>query len=84
MEIFLNPYMNPVILKRGFIKTFWINPIQKYIQTIYRGLTCSDRSENTINRKYCFRRIDIDVQSFPKDALVTKLAPCEVDMVVKS
>ena len=56
----------------------------KYIREIYRGVACSDRSGNLINRKHCFRRIDIDVQSVPKGDLTTKLAPSEVGAGVKS
>ena len=73
--------MKTVILKPALAIT---NSYIFHILRIYRGLTCSDRSGTLINRKYCFLRIDIDAQNFPRDGLVIKLASSEVGVVVKS
>ena len=53
-----------------------------YIKLYMSGLGCSDRSGNLVNREYCFRRIDIDVQKFSevfltKKLTVWKLGPCK-------
>ena len=49
-----------------------------YIKSYMSGLECSDRSGNLVNREYCFRRIDIDVQKFSQVFLTKKLHSFEV------
>ena len=51
-----------------------------YIKSYMAGLDCSDHSENIINRKYCFRRIDFDVQNFSESFLTKKLCMFEVSL----
>ena len=66
----------PKLLKSGFFRSC-------DTRRLYGTKECWNRPGNLINRKYCSRRVDIDVQSFPNGDLVTKLASSEVGTVGK-
>ena len=76
--------MKTVILKPGDTITFWLFFVYKHIRCIYGTKECWNPSGSLRNRKYCFRRIDIDVQSFSKADLMMKLASFEVGVMIKS
>ena len=44
-----------------------------FVLSVYKvymvGLECSDRSETTVNRTYCFRSIDFDAQNISEGFL---------------
>ena len=62
--------------KHGFFRSC-------HTRRLYGTKECWNRPGNLINRKYCSRGVDIDVQRFPRGDLVTNLGSSEVGTVGK-
>ena len=80
-----NVYIHVCVYEDGYFETWSSDNFSScsYIYAIYTGLECSDRSETLTNRKYCFQRIDIDIQIFSELCLSKKLEPIEVVLLSK-